>query len=234
MNETLNINQPEAKKLSKHLIEGVKPIYVCLGTQDEIGLFIDEDYPPEGHNVKYNDVRGNADKQFLQTEGAQCVISTIDSLNKFSLDFFRCTGLVVAGIEKENGNPISFLSHQDPSFFLFNPKKEDFKSGLEKSLSEIKERCIPGTIDAVIVGGNYPEDSEHDRQQYLDSINFLSSQIKQNLGFEPVIVNGPKKSSFTTDEIYYNNNNRRLYFSRTKINPEMGSFTASDISNNKK
>lgn len=231
--ENLSKNR-DTKKLSEHLdlsIKGARPIIAHIGTEDEVGRIRDDSYQ-EADNIKHNDYDANLAKGFLQTENAKCVISKIDSSNKFSLDFYRCTGLVVAGIDKNNGKHISFLSHQDPNAFLLD-QKDDFVSMLNEQLSEMKKRCIPGTIDAVIVGGNYPPDRPKEQQVYLNSISFISYQVKQVLGFEPIIINGPKESELRTDDIYYENEHRRLTFRRSKVNSEIGSFTSNDLEKTK-
>lgn len=227
-----------------HLKKGVKPIMACIGSFD--------DYYGSGQNPKkeifdeqldnahYVDYGGSADylkkKNFLSTGYETYVLSVVDNKNKFSDRFFDCTGLVVAGIDKETGKNISFLSHQDPVKFLRN-KKDDFIKHLEQQLGEIKERCISGTIDAIIVGGNYlniTNDMKLDsKKKYLDSVELLSIEIKKILGFEPNVINGPKKIG-GKDDIYYDNENKRLYFMRKKVNKDIGSFTNSSIEEEKK
>jgi len=105
--------------------------------------------------------------------------------------------------------------------------KEKFIKDLRERLREIKEKCEGGTIDAVIVGGNYmayaPESDYH------DSIELLGEEIKQELGFESTIMTGPKtapkdeddhtyydaKQTVYYDRIYYDTPNRRLYIIRS-------------------
>ncbi len=226
-NDIIKKGSPETGKFSRHLIEGVSPIMTRLGTHEELGILREDSYL-KAHLVKYNNDKENREKEFFRTENARCVISKIDNLNKFSLDFYRCTGLVVAGIEKGAGKNISFLSHQDPNFFLYD-QKSDFESYLVKSLTEIKERCIPGTIDAVVAGGTYPPDFPEDQKNYIDSIHLLSNLVQQSLGFEPIIVNGPKKSALRVDNMFYNTEERRLTLIRPNVNSDIGSFTASDM-----
>ncbi|MCX6739128.1 MAG: hypothetical protein NT098_03710 [Candidatus Parcubacteria bacterium] len=141
--------------------------------------------------------------------------------NKFSKKFANCAAVIVAGRDKETGKDISFLSHQDPYHFLKYGKVK-FTRDFVWCLSEMKRRCFHGTIDTIIAGGNYFEDG-HDiennkryRDDYQKSVAFLSGEIQEALGFEPVVIIGPK----TLDDIehlYYCNNERRLYLLRSSV-----------------
>lgn len=220
------------KKETSHLIEGVKPIMVCIGSYpdfddsggtDEMGARLYRS--SKGlHNVNYfSNVSDLNRNNFLNSGEKTYVISILDGFNKVSEGFCDCTGLVVVGLDKETGENISFLTHQDPTKFL-EDKKDDFLSHLRQRLIEVKNKCKPGTIDAVIVGGNFVGG----RRVYLDSIELLSTEARSALGFKPVVINGPKKES-GWDNVYFDNKNRRLYFFRPKVNSEIGSFTVSDL-----
>src|SRR6185369_14903867 len=95
---------------------------------------------------------------------------------------------------------------------------------------ELKEKCVPGTIDAVVVGGNtttsYNEKMAD--QWYHDQINFLGNEVRNALNFEPTIVDGPKTTP-GPDQIYYDNNGRKFYFIRPKIIQETQNFVPSEI-----
>ncbi len=223
---------------SEHLIPGVKPIIVCIDSRTSITSIVPKLTLSNMRGINYDDSPANwAKNNFLHAGLETYIISTIDDFNKFSEGFFDCTGLVVAGIDKETGKNISFLTHQDPKRFL-SITKDKFIEHLKQRLIEIKNRCQPGTIDAVIVGGNYLTGFLNSfRQNYLDSIKLLSLETQQILGFEPVVINGPKlirNNSGDADNIYYDNQNRRLYFMRQEVNLNTGSFTHSYIDKEKK
>jgi hypothetical protein len=84
----------------------------------------------------------------------------------------------------------------------------------------LRERCVPGTVDAVIFGGNYFFDEEAStrafRINYNASINSLSSEIFDVLGFTPPVIAGPKTYN-GGDSVYFDNENRRLYIVRPKV-----------------
>ena len=63
----------------------------------------------------------------------------------------------------------------------------------------------------------------------LKSIKFLTEIIKKELGFEPLVITGPKTIP-TTDCVFYDNEKRRLYLMRGKNDfNAMQSFTPSEI-----
>jgi hypothetical protein len=243
MNEGLNTSKP-----NEHLnlnIKGVKPIVACVGSQydyynSEQTSFIRKNFykhSNNAHNIDYDGIPDDLEKRnFLNGGWNTYVLSIVDNSNKFSEGFCDCTGIVIAGIDKETGKNISFLSHQDPKAFLFN-KKDDFINHLKQRLIEIKDRCVAGTTDAVVVGGNYLNGTDrkgfHYKQKYLNSVKLLSLEIKNVLGFEPVIINGPK-TIIGQDDLYYDNENRRLYFVRPEVNYKTGSFNNSKIEAEKK
>jgi hypothetical protein len=244
--ESAPIKLPDALK-SEHLTKGIKPIITCIGSYNDFGVkgissIVDElsdEQPIGNHNVDYYEVPFVVEEKNFLGGGKTWTISSIDNLNKYSQKFFDCTGLVVTGKDRITRQNISFLSHQDPTKFL-KTEKNKFKSHLEDRLTEIRDRCEKGTIDAVVVGGQYPRDHKDDfhftngrtRKNYLDAIKLISEEVQQVLGFEPVIINGPKlRSDF--DNVFYDNKNRRLYFVRPEVNPDTGSFTNSDIDKEK-
>lgn len=228
-------NPPKVNSLKfEHLNKGVKPIMVCIGARKDF-LEGNEEFlegtPPHkfklknSENVKWSSYPGY-------------IISKINNNNKFSEEFSRCTGLIVKGIDKETGENISFLTHQAPFAFI-NFKKNDnhelensFKNELDRALNQMVERCIPGTIDAVIVGGDYFDDKDS-KEASIESVKLLSIETNSILGFEPVVINGPKKYNFGEDDVYYDNKNGRLYFVRPKVNEDTKDFTYSEIKNEK-
>ncbi len=114
-------------------------------------------------------------------------MSPIDNLDKLSRSFYNCTGAVVTGKDKNTSENISFLSHQDPEYFLDEEKKFRFARDLKRQIEELRRRSIEGSIDAVILGG------QSTGKEYVESIKLLGHEISDLLGFEPVVITGPKK-----------------------------------------
>lgn len=227
---------------SEHLIKGIKPIMVCLysyGDLDLVEKVSDTNKPIEevegeeiegAHNVNFFASAKQLERQnFLNSKKHSYIISPVDNLDKFSNDFIDCTGIIVVGVDKITGENISFLTHQNPYKFL-REDKNSFLENLGKSLTEIKDRCKPGTIDAVFVGGKYPTGSYWQapilQKEYLTAVELISGEVKKKLGFEPVVVNGPKAIE-GEDSVYFDNSQRRVYLSRPEVNIDINSFTQS-------
>ncbi len=238
MNENFNLENK-----NKHLIEGVRPIFACVGSFEDFG--IKDPYPKNGpgyqidlklKNPQFIDIDSSKEKlvenKLLNAGEKTYVISEINDSDKFSKKFHRCTGLVVSGIDKITGKNISFVSHQDPFAFLLEDNKK-FKKDIETRMEEMKKRCKEGTVDAVVVGGIFYTDAELDNFQVMEtykaSIDLLGKETSHILGFEPAVINGPKTSRIIGDDIYYDNENRRLYFLRPKVNTDTKDFKPNEI-----
>jgi hypothetical protein len=231
----------------EHLKQGVKPIMACVGTPDDfedckiplgsidwrdtvdlreaksvVGGYANVDY--------YADPRDLESKEFKNAGKGSYVISNIDSKNKLSISYVNCTGVIVSGQDKLTGENISFLSHQDPWSFVRDQEKQDkFKEDLKQRLEEMKGRCAEGTVDARIVGGNYRDNDPKTKEDYLKSIQLLSSEVNSVLDFDPTVITGPKRVG-GEDNVFFDNDNKRLYISRTKVGDvSTEPFTAKDI-----
>ena len=122
---------PESEKIiykPEHLREGVPAIMACVGTPDEFrenpgaekfAFYEDVFDVPGADNVDYHGRPAFLARQNFKNGGRESyVISPVDNLDKFSRSFKNCTGIVVAGYDKKTGENISFLSHEDPGYFL--------------------------------------------------------------------------------------------------------------------
>jgi hypothetical protein len=199
---------PDQKKLnplkSEHLKEGVRPIIASVATPEQIKKYPGEEnilYETEklkdkskSQSVDYcGDPTDLIIENFKNRGECSYVISPINKLNKFSMAFVNCTGLIATGQEKETGENISFLNHEDPGHFLSDEeKKMKFQSDLKERLEELKEKSVEKTVDVVIVGGNYFKDLKEYKKNYIDSIKLLSDEVSHVFGFEPVVMTGPK------------------------------------------
>ncbi len=215
---------------SMHLNKGTKPIIACVDVLGEKHnnvydfqrkFFADSAQSGLEDVDYYLNARQTAERNFLSSGDSTYVISTIGTENKFSKKLANCTAVIVAGRDEETGKEISFLSHQDPFHFLKYGKAK-FTRDLIWCLSEMKRRCVPGTIDAVIAGGNYFEDGQwaemnkRYRDDYKKSVALLSEEIKEILGFEPAVITGPKTFD-DIEHIYYYTCERRLYLLRPVV-----------------
>jgi hypothetical protein len=211
--------KPIDVKRGEHLKEGVDPIIACVGT----GKVNDSDkLIPHTHNVDFYGKPEKFEEDGFGDDGKESyVISSVDDFNKYSTEFYDCTGLIVAGTERKTGKNISFMSHQNPDYFLRKDNQKLEKS-IIKQIQALKSQCESGTIDAVIVGGRYAEvrgipkndpTSKKYIEEYLRSVKFLSETVTKELGFEPLVLTGPKTIP-AGDAIFYENDHRKLFLVR--------------------
>lgn len=234
MPEGLNIPTHES-----HLKKGVKPIVACLGTMKDFGL--EERNKILNHFETTTNNAHNVD--FKRSIKGAISQPDRDSDDKFSEGIYDCTALVVAGTEKGTGRQISLMTHQDPKEFLITGV-QGFKDRLSTRLAEFKNKCEEGTVDAVLVGGQYaqkPYDAGVAKAYqladatradlYVGQIQMLAEVVQGVLHFKPLVINGPKVKlgHFDDDRIYYKNKGRQLYFFRSEIDHTIGSNLAGDF-----
>lgn len=237
---------------SEHLKEGVNPIIASVATPEQV-----KKYPGAEReiytNIRLDESKTNSDQlktrnvnyyddptdliiqNFKNRREWTYVISPIDKLDKFSMSFVNCTGLIATGREKETGENISFLSHEDPDHFLSRKERKiKFQNDLKERLEELKEKSTEGTVDVVIIGGNYFKNKRDYKNKYIDSITLLSEKVSKIFGFEPVVMTGPKTVG-GMDNVYYDNEHRRLYIVRPEVgNGTTENFLSSDIKDQEK
>lgn len=227
MKEDFTINTKE-----HHLKFGEKQIIACLINGDTENPNQKRDMVKslslEGdqiQNVNFNGVYDDLKKDGYITGKTDhsYVISPVSESNKFSEGYVNCTGIVVSGKDKITGKYISFLTHQNPRYFL-SALKDEFVSDLQNRIREIKERCEDGTIDALVFGGMYDDLDPNGliSEKYDESIELIIGEVKKSLGFVPQILNGPKIDNLFggigKDNFYFDNEKRKAYFIRPKIN----------------
>jgi hypothetical protein len=242
--EKMNENSVNALH-SEHLNKGISPIIACVGTWEDFSenpgeiskAFWTKIDPSSVEDVSFF-LRPGVETHPGQKRGDEresYVISAIDEMDKRARTFRHCTGVVVAGKEKESNGNISIVSHETPDY-LFSSRKhrEKFLADMRDSLKEIETRCVPGTIDAVIVGGNFFSGDKDSQEEYADSVKLLSDEIEKIFHFAPVIITGPKVVEHDTavvqEELLYTNEFRRLYLIRPeREDVEQGGYLAKDI-----
>lgn len=222
---------PEIKKSEpintlkgEHLNEGTKPIIGCIYNRNELthedDIFFNN-FKKNATFVDFSINREDAKKEGFYTSGKKTyIISKIDKENKFSEKYYDCTGVFATGLDINNGENISFLSHQNPEEFLKNPKiLSNLKEDLNKSLNELIKRSKPGSIDVAVLGGNknilafnaidsvdfdkmntkqmydfFEKQNPGSFDDYKKSIYFLSKIIFDKLNFYPTITSGPNSN----------------------------------------
>ncbi len=242
-----------------HLSPGHRPIVAGLYNRDNLDkdtqYFLDH-FKEDADFVNFSYRSKDLEKNKMHSAGdTTYVMSQDNEKNKYSLAYFDCTGVIMVGIDKETGKNVSFLSHQNPGSFLKDKEVMDsFKSDLYKNIDSLIERCVPGSIDVVLFGGNKDTQIQYHGEDfrmgiddieafmkkpfddYTKSIKYLNYILKQKIGFSPVVMSGPN-DNFDTDNhslsIYFDNENRRLYLIKPKQgeNHKNEAFEASDVEN---
>ena len=103
------------------------------------------------------------DLEALEAEGFKhdgpesYLISPVDTRNWLSDHYFSCTGVVGIGRDAGTGKEISFLSHQDPNYFIDGgyEKPEKFAQALKNTLLELKVKSQENTVEVLLLGGNF-------------------------------------------------------------------------------
>lgn len=232
------------KKEAEGAVRG--PIRVCA---ESFGLLDFEDRHfldtfPE--NAEYVDYSGET---YHLTRNGQIgiprgyVLSRPSEHNKFSREYFNCSGMVVVGVDKTTGKNISILTHQDPSRILSGVRgTSQFQEDLTSVCRSLFLRAEAGSIDVVIFGGDYgiPEKqgivndapgrqdkTRHD--DYIDAVTLAADVAHSELGVEPVVVLGPRTVGHDAVSAFLDTQKRRLYLTR-KGNPDVDKdFPASDV-----
>lgn len=218
---------------SEHLREGEKPIMTCV--VDSLGFNTKYKHRKEFKNATNVDYSGNRDQLLEQgmkvRDLCNYVISPVDTKNKYTFGMYDCVSLVVSG-RRSDGEYVSFLLHRKPG----SDDERSFTKDLKTSLSEIKALCEEGTLDAVIVGGVYFNfDDGHDSpisKAYINGIQKLGDIVSGSLGFEPVVVGGPKigpNNTSYSDAVLFKNGTRQLYLVRNQDETGNESFVPSQV-----
>lgn len=153
-------------------------------------------------------------------DGHWYTISMLDSLNKYSLNYFNCTWIVAIWTSKKNWKNLSFLTHQDPKYFLsdeesiyneWDTRAFSFKKYLRRKLKELKDESVEWTIDIIILWWNNNDNFE----EYKKSITFLSEVVYNIIWINPVVVWWPSVNEIEDSIekwIFVDTKNRRVYY----------------------
>jgi len=212
---------PDSKKEintlhGEHLTNGGRPIVACMEGYDNEAT---AEFAAENKRL-ISEAKKNKKIEIVDDSGAYS-ISSLNGKDKISAGYVMCTGVVGVGKDKWTDENISFLSHQFPAIFL--PGEiwhEKFVAELRARLAELKESCVSGSIDVVIIGGDYNKGFARSENRYTGSVDLLKNEVSNTLGFLPVVITGPKLPSDSvtgnTEDIFFETANRRLYISRPK------------------
>ncbi len=202
----------------EHLASGFESIMICVDDVDHY----DDSLMGMAERVDYykNESEGGSS---LQDDERGYVISNISQDNKYTTELYSCTSVIAVGADKDTGNNISFLTHQDG--FTIN-KNKNFDNDIKRRLEELKSRSVDGSIDIILVGGNTDDGVSY---LYTDTVSKLSQQIEEVSGFKPVVV-GPKSVGYLYDNVLFDTKNRRVYLMRPPLHKVYNdTFRADDL-----
>ena len=193
--------QPKSQFEMVHLLEGIKPIEVQFGEppeEDEETEYKENEEPvwidfEAGPDPEDDTVRHDGPNTYL--------ISPITERDMFSDKNIDCTAVLGIGRDDESGKAISFISHQNPAYFLSEQGKEKFMNDLVHTMQELKDQSTPHTIEVVILGGKYDSKnaSAKNSTEYKESVTMLRELIRKVFGYDPLVLVGPKLSEGGTD-----------------------------------
>lgn len=223
-----HLERPEEYRIKMRMYNSSNPEqYIRFSLGDGAGkIFM------EGTLVNYYEDAGNIKKEGMLGAFPAYVISKVDETPKRSESYRNCMTVIVVGEDKETGKQISFLSHQNPSYFL-TTEKDQFQKDLHSRIAELSSRAKKGTIDVGIMGGNYYDEMNNENEnnkreitnaaQHKESVLELSKMVKDSFsdsGYDvPVVVMAgadysQSPSSFNDLDIVLDTQARLLLVSR--------------------
>ena len=166
-----------------------------------------------------------AENGFKQDGIESYLISPISERDWFSDHYFSCTAVIGMGRDAKTGQELSFLSHQDPNYFVDGgpQKAEKFKRALARTLKELKARSEEGSVDVSLLGGNFSaeaEEGDYKHHQYLQSIAKLREIVQESLEFDPQVLAGPNNNLGSETAITVETAKRKVWLERSRQAPE--------------
>jgi hypothetical protein len=237
---------PGLKKASQeraHLREGIPSVNreivdTAKGSPELESLREKMDEDGEIHWVDFE----GGDLEALEADGfkdagvGSYLISPIGERNWFSDRYMSCTGVVAIGRDATSGKEISFLSHQDPNYFVDGDKDkiEIFSRALGDSLKELEARSEKDSVEVLLVGGNFNPDAEgrggYKHDQYKRSIQALDRIIREVAGVGPEVLTGPNNRVGSETVVVVETQKRKIWIDRNEQPPEFDRpYLASDI-----
>ena len=140
-------------------------------------------------------------------------ISSISTLNKRSLGYTVCPGLVFLA-KDASGENISFTTHQVP---MTNPEfLREYKEKISTRLQEFVTRARPGSIDAAFFCGEQTGDADAQSAKnawYETMREALGEVVRSVAGVEPRLVDRPNREGESAD-VFLDTQAATLYIER--------------------
>ena len=212
--EKMNVSGNFGEKFN-HLEKGIPQIMV--GIQTYYGPYHKFKLPPNVELLKKysEDIHWQSNPVYYRehhiksNQNGTYVISEASEKNKYSEGYLNCTGLIMIGVDKETGDNISVVTHQQSDSTTL-ADAEKFIRDLATTVKDFVQQCKPKTIDALIVGGN--DNDKNNLTEYRESAQDIINIASPFLGFAPRMATGPKITNGKYDtNIYLDTENRRLH-----------------------
>ncbi|KKP80285.1 MAG: hypothetical protein A2271_04380 [Candidatus Moranbacteria bacterium RIFOXYA12_FULL_35_19] len=223
-----------------HLREDITPIgkeIADFAIENEELEDLREQNEGDANNVDFEngDLDALKEKGFKTAGYGSYLISPIDERDWYSDRYLNCTAVVAIGRDKDTNKDISFLSHQNPEYFIDgnSDEVEFFSRELSKSLEELKTCSQGDTVEVLILGGNFnpsakEKEGDYQHRHYQQSIEKLSKIIQETLGFDPKVLTGPNNNVGSETVILVETQKRKVWVERSKQLPEFNqSYQAS-------
>ena len=232
---------PEAKKIIQEearLREDVAPTsrqMVDLNKGNEKLEDIQEDNEIGCIDFDGGDFESLEESGFKHAGPESYIISPISENNWYSEHYFDCTAVVAIGRDADTGKEISFMSHQDPSYFVDGgeDKEKDFSRKLSDSLKELQGRSQKDTVEVLLLGGNFNptySGKDYKHQHYKQSIEKLRRIVQDEMGFDPKVLAGPNNDVGSETIITVETQKRKVWIERSKQPSEFDeSFQANEL-----
>lgn len=228
MSESGSNFNPEINKIVKERVElrpDIEPMIVEIvdpsEVNDELEAVLDNTQDDNSTWVDYDggDYQALSENGFKHNGEGSYLISPIDEKDWFSDKYIDCTATVGIGRDVMSGKEVSFLSHQDPNYFIDGGEEqsEEFVQSLKDSLIELNAKCEPGTVEIVLLAGIYDstnQDPDYKHDRYTRSIMKLREIIQDTLGFDPTVVAGPSNTGST--DVIVQTQKRKIFIQRDK------------------
>ncbi len=198
--------------ITRELVDAAEDDEECKSLEEEGIIWVD---------FEGGDLTALEEKGFKLAGPHSFLISPSRENNWCSDHYFNCTGVVAIGRSKKTGKEISFLSHQDPRYFIDGNYEESqiFKQALQDSLEELKHECEEGTIEVSLVGGNFNSTAtaaDYRHEHYRQSIEILREIVQESMGFDPTVLTGPNNRIGSGTDIVVKTQNRKVSILRNE------------------
>lgn len=200
-----------------------KGLFACLENPDTLtpeSRQEIEQIKRDGINIDWGATQDELEVEKMKHGGELTyAISPVDKRDKYSEHYVNCLGVIATG-RNSDGENISMMAHLNADLIFPSTLEEKFSHDLMERLKTLEAQSIPGSIEVVFLGGEYPTVPTKDDhppslaeywRRYEEAIRQLHSLVSLALKIEPAIATGPKAELLQETNAYFSNDKRRLY-----------------------